>query len=302
MSRLVDAGPPDLVQDMPRPLCDHPWVGMRCQAHACEIPAGCFLMGSPTAEWCRRPEESWHVVTLTHGFEVARFEVTQGQFATLMGYNPSSFSSCGTDCPVEKVSWHEAAQYCNRLTAAHNNDTTKTSKISVCYVCSGQKDSLTCRLADPWAKAGSSVYRCSGYRLPTEAEWEYAARAGATTSLFAGQVKNCAWDDGILDRVGWYNMNAFNRPRKAAQKLPNDWGLFDTAGNVREWVYDWSALDLGNLGVTDPVGPQAGMLRVIRGGSWQSKAGQCRSASRERLKPESRENTVGFRWVRTLTP
>ena len=254
------------------------------------IPAGTFQMGSPTTEKCRSSNETQHKVTLTQAFEIAVTETTQAQFKALMGYSPSGFASCGTSCPVEKVSWHEAAAYCNALS-------TKVGK-SKCYSCTGTGSKVTCK--DATAYSGSKIYTCPGYRLPTEAEWEYAYRAGTTTAFYNGNITKCSGLDPNADKIGWFWDNASKTTHPVAKKTANAWGLYDMAGNGREWCHDGYKVNLGSAAQTDPVG--SGSNQVYRGGGWDNSAEALRAARRLNITATARVSTIGFRPVRTLPP
>jgi formylglycine-generating enzyme required for sulfatase activity len=251
------------------------------------IPSGSFEMGSPAGELGRYTGETQHEVTLTHDFEILSTEVTQGEFEALMGYDPSGFGTCGSDCPVETVSWHEAAAYCNELSDGAGR--------SRCYECTGSGASVECSPAAAYA----TPYDCPGYRLPTEAEWEYAARAGTVTATYNGDldVTDCSAST-VLDSIAWYCGNSGDTTHPVGSLDSNDWGLFDMLGNVWEWCHDW----YGGYGgaETDPWGPEAGSVRVGRGGSWIHVARFARAAGRFRSNPGSRGDLVGFRPVRSL--
>lgn len=213
------------------------------------VPAGSFQMGSTDGVGDERPV---HTVKITRPFYLGRTEVTQGQWKAVMGVNPSSFSACGDDCPVERVSWDDVQEFIARLNAANPG---------------------------------------AGYRLPTEAEWEYAARAG-TTGDYGGT--------GVLDEMGWYADNAGDGTHPVAQKLPNAWGFYDMHGNVSEWVQDWYSETYYSTSPTeDPQGPPTGTMRVIRGGGWRSLANGCRSAHRNYTPTTPRSFGDGFRLART---
>jgi len=222
------------------------------------IPAGSFLMGDSTghAEWFEQPV---HQVTLASSFLMSRTEVTQAQFTAVMGYNPSHFD--GEDLPVEQVSWDEAVAYCNALSELEG--------LTPCYSDTGMN--TVC----DWT--------ANGYRLPTEAEWEYACRAGTTTDYFTGEMTHESNTplDYALNAAGWYGGNSGGESHPVACKWPNDFGLYDLHGNVWEWCWDWwswNAYD--STAQVDPRGPAPSDGRVCRGGCFFCLASECRSAYR----------------------
>ena len=262
------------------------------------VRAGTFIMGSPTSEPCRVANETAHHVTLTHPFEIQTTEVTQGQFQQVMGYNPASFSTCGASCPVETVSWYEAVAYANALSRLRG--------LTPCYACKGSGKSITCTGAA--AYLGAHIYECPGYRLPTEAEWEYAYRAGTTTPYHNGPNDPKACDgtcqtDARLDQIAWYCKNAGSKTHPVARKKPNAWGIFDMAGSLWEWCNDlWNAVGPGPAPVTNPWGGSfngPGAMRLNRGGSWDFVSFGHRAAYRNWYYPTSRNDRYGFRCVRT---
>ena len=214
------------------------------------IPAGRFLMGSPEDEEGRFPDELQHEVRISEGFWMKKYEVTQGEWESVMGANPSHFSNCGPRCPVEQVSWFDTEEFMQRLNG----------------------------------RESGKGYR---YRLPTEAEWEYAARAGTTRARY-----------GELGEIAWYDENSGDRTHPVGQKGANAWGLHDMLGNVWEWTGDWFGWYLSGS-VTDPQGPSTGSARVVRGGGWSNYAGGVRSAARYYDSPGVRYNFLGCRLVRT---
>ena len=271
------------------------------------IKAGTFSMGSTPSEPCRNVAvEFKHDVTLTHGIEILATEVTQDQFYTVMGYEPSFFKNCGGTCPVENVNWHEAVAYCNALS-------TKAGK-TPCFSCKGSGTSVTCTQASPYT--GTKIYNCPGYRLPTEAEWEYAYRAGSKTAYYIGSGKaaTCTEKEPTADKIGWncYNSQVayaggkqpkcsstkFAGPHPVGAKLANDGGLYDMAGNVWEWCHDKFKANLGYGTVIDPV-EGIGSYTVIRGGAWESSPATLRAAGRGVMAMGNRNNNLGFRCVRT---
>jgi len=182
-------------------------------------------------------------------FKMSVYEITQGQWKAVMGNNPSYFSSCGDDCPLEDVSWNDVQDFIDNL----NQQTGKN------------------------------------YRLPTEAEWEYAARAGTTTKYYCGDNRSCLRD------IAWYRDNSDNQTHPVGQKAPNAWGLYDMSGNVWEWVQDWYDSDYySSSPETDPQGPDSGAGRVFRGGGWLNYEG-CRSSYRYGTRPSNGRNNLGFR-------
>jgi formylglycine-generating enzyme required for sulfatase activity len=221
------------------------------------IPAGVFVMGSPEHESGRYDDEIQHEVTITQSFYLQVTPVTQGQWRAVMGTNPSSFRNGAEDCPVEQVSWHETQQFIRKL--------------------NGRKE--------------------GSYRLPTEAEWEYAARAGSTTAFANGEISSLFCEhDANLDEAGWYCGNSGWDTHPVGLKTPNDWNLYDMHGNVYEWCQDWyGAYPASPL--SDPAGPPSGFRRVMRGGSWFSSAKACRLATRLHMSPNSKTAFIGFRVV-----
>jgi len=223
------------------------------------IEQGTFTMGSPEDELGRYDDETQHEVTLTQGYWLGKYEVTQAQYEAVMGTNPSGFK--GDDLPVQKVSWNDATEFCTKLTAIE--------------------------------KAAGRLPEGYEYTLPTEAQWEYACRAGTTTSLNSG--KNVTSTEcPEMDEVGWYKCNSDDKTHLVGQKKPNAWGLYDMHGNVYEWCLDWYE-DYADSAVTDPTGPETGYSRMIRGGGWNEDATFCRSAFRNYVIPTANDSYIGFR-------
>ena len=220
------------------------------------IPSGTFVMGSPTDELGRATDETQYTVTLSEPYYIQTTEVTQGQWEAVMGYNPSSFANCGQNCPVEHISWEDATAFISALNAMGEGS----------------------------------------YTLPTEAQWEYAARGGSNKAFANGDISNITTDSN-LDVIAWYSSNSNSTPHTIAQKQANAWGLFDMHGNVWEWCYDWyGTYPTGN--VEDPVGPSSGSYRVVRGGSWKNDAQYCRSAERPTNSPGNSSSIIGLRLIR----
>ena len=225
------------------------------------IPPGTFRMGSPTNEVDRDVSEGPQTaVTISHGFWMGKYEVTQGEYLALMGRNPSNFTG-DTNRPVEQVSWFEATNYCSKLT---------------------QRE-----------RAAGRIATNSVYRLPTEAEWEYAARGWTSTRFSYGDDPN--YTD--LADYAWYADSSGGTTHPVGQLLPNPWGLYDMAGNVLEWCQDrWAALPGGTA--LDPQGPATGANRIFRGGSLFGPAAGMRSASRALNQPPATTSpNLGLRVV-----
>jgi formylglycine-generating enzyme required for sulfatase activity len=222
------------------------------------IPAGSFKMGSLSSEGGHFDNESpRRDVALSRGFWMQRTEFTQAQYERLMQANPSAFREAGDDLPVDSVSWNQAQSCCRALQALL-----------------------------PGELKGWQM------RLPTEAEWEYACRAGAGSRFHTGDL------EADLDRGGWYQGNSGGRTHPVGRKQANAWGLLDTHGNVAEWCADAYARDYYRNGPrADPPGPGDGAYQVVRGGAFDGSAATCRAARRVAAAPTFADRTIGFRVV-----
>ncbi len=230
------------------------------------IKPGSFKMGSPEDELGRDSDETQHEVKISKEFWLGKYEVTQAQWNAVMGSNKSKFK--GKTLPVTNVSWEKAMEFCEELTKMEE-------------------------------EAGNlpEGYK---YTLPTEAQWEYACRAGTRTSLNSGENITAEIDEcPNLDKVGWYGKLRSGTPHPVGKKQPNEWGLYDMHGNVREWCLDWYG-EYPKSTVTDPKGPSSGSYRVMRGGSWNYYAYICRSAYRGRYCPSFNFSDYGFRLTLSL--
>jgi formylglycine-generating enzyme required for sulfatase activity len=238
------------------------------------IQGGTFTMGSPASEVERSGDEVQHQVTVD-SFYMGKYEVTQKEWAAVMGSNPSYFK--GDNLPVEKVSWFDAIDYCNKRSQREG--------LTPAYTRNG--DNVT------WNRGAN------GYRLPTEAEWEYACRAGTTAPFNTGN--NVTTSQANYDGNYPYNGNAKGQNRRRTWNVgsgtANAWGLYDMHGNVLEWCWDWYGAYASGA-QTDPAGAASGSTRVIRGGSWGLDAHILRSASRRSWTPSFLDGDFGFRLVR----
>ena len=222
------------------------------------IPKGTFMMGSPESEEGRRENESQHEVTISNDYYLGAYEVTQTQYQTVIGNNPSCYQGAlvgnqNADLPVENVSLDDAVEFCKKLSEL------------------------------PEEKKAGRVYR-----LPTEAEWEYACRAGSKT------IYSFDDEEGLLPEYGWFKRNSSQRTHTVGLLEPNAWGLYDMHGNVWEWCSDWYG-EYPKRAVSDPTGPTMGTDRVNRGGCWLYLAANCRSASRNWAKSSYQDGLLGFR-------
>lgn len=249
------------------------------------VEGGTFSMGSPDSEAWRSDDETQHTVTVSD-FYMSAFEVTQAEYQAVIGSNPSAFS--GEELPVETVSWLDAIAYCNARSELEG--------LEPAYTVEGQ--TVT------WNRGAN------GYRLPTEAEWEYTCRAGTempfnTETSISAEESNYWGHYPYLIEDNYFNQsNLETRPgvyRETTVEVgcfqPNAWGFYDMHGNVGEWVWDYYG-DYHTQAQTDPAGPESGVLRVNRGGGWNDFAKNLRSAYRATLPQDSAVFNVGFRLVR----
>jgi formylglycine-generating enzyme required for sulfatase activity len=262
------------------------------------IPPGTFVMGSPEDEPGRRVNETQHEVTLTRFYWLQRTEVTGAQWTALrawalengypdlpLGRNGSAASDCGQH-PVTAVSWYDVVKWLNAWSERDGRVPCYTVDGEIYR--SGVFDAVECD------------FDAGGYRLPSEAEWEYACRAGSTAAFHSGPVMHPRRSplDPNLDRIGWYAANSDGTTQQVGLKQPNAHGLHDMSGNVWEWCWDWHD-DYGDGPRVDPVGAAAGPYRASRGGSWGNEASRCRSAHRPEHATDGRFTRVGFRPART---
>jgi formylglycine-generating enzyme required for sulfatase activity len=230
------------------------------------IQGGTFQMGDMFGDGDSN-EKPVHSVTL-RSFYVSKYEVTQSLYQSVMNSNPSYFT--GIDYrPVEEVSWYDAINFCNSLS--------QRDRLTPCYMVNGTN--VTCN------------FNANGYRLGTEAEWEFAAKGGTLSQGYKYSGSDTA------DNVAWYFDNTGGQTHPVGTKAPNELGLYDMSGNVWEWCWDWYGY-YSSEALTDPTGPSSGSDRVFRGGSWIFYSSNVRVASRYRGDPTTRYYTIGFRLFR----
>lgn len=231
-----------------------------------QIPGGRFQMGDN-----RESDAKPHPVAVSTFF-MDKNLVTQDQYEKAMGDNPSRWK--GGSNPVEQVRWSDAVRFCNKRSEQEG--------LKPCYD----------------LKTWKCDFEANGYRLPTEAEWEYACRAGTATAYYFGD------DPSKLGEYAWFDKNSGGHPRPVGQKQPNAWGLFDMSGNLWEWCNDFYAVDYYSQSPpTDPKGPDSGQTKVVRGGAWRFSAERCRSGYRYNENPGYADvcfgyDIYGFRCVR----
>jgi formylglycine-generating enzyme required for sulfatase activity len=278
------------------------------------IEPGTFSLGARGRVKGRFKNERAVMATFTRAFMAKTTEVTQGEWRRLAGRNPSYFDACGDQCPVERVSWYEALEWLNRLSAKEG--------LSPCYHlqrcagtfgggCDGSQQGGAWCAGDYVCAVHFAGQQCPGYRLPTEAEWEYMARAGVLTARPEGELAPHAWHQAnaqVPDERGVPCTSTAAQPgarRCGTQRVgtlkPNAWGLYDGLGNVMEWVWDAHSKSYGRRAVVNRI-HSVGYERGTRGGSWLDAAEGIRFSVRSRLPPQGRNYAVGFRPVRNAPP
>jgi len=232
------------------------------------VPSGSFFMGDAVGKGFAN-ELPVHKVNMTKPFWMGKYEITQSQWLAFVSNNPSVVK--GNNYPVYGIDWVDAVLFCNMLSEKEN--------LSKCYNFIGGK--VVCD------------FDAGGYRLPTEAEWEYACRAGSSGDYSSGNSEE------NLKTTDWYKSNDDSVAHPVGEKIPNTFGLYDMQGNVSEYCWDWWAEKFDSTEVTNPFGPAEGFQRVIRGGAWNSNAISCRSCFRYYFsKPDMRSDNTGLRVVK----
>ncbi len=259
-----------------------------------QIPSGTFLMGSPEAEVGRGNDEALHYVTLSRDYCIGSIEITRADWDEVVGSSAGYFTECGETCPIESIDWHQAAYFTNKLSGE--------AKLEECYDCVGAGSAVECT-------SPQDPYTCDGYRLPTEAEWERAARAQSDNAFpEGGELKEdhhegCDPETELTNGVqvsefSWWCGHDDSSTHLTGVLDDNPFGLHDMRGNVYEWCHDW--YDEYDGDSEDPSGPSHARYRVLRGGSFAVSAGSLRSAFRHKAGPDTSSYVYGFRIARTL--
>jgi formylglycine-generating enzyme required for sulfatase activity len=251
------------------------------------VPGGSFQMGTVSGGYS--DEQPVHTVTLT-GFYMGKYEVTQAQYQAVMGTNPSQTYGVGDNYPVYYVSWYDALVFCNKLSMMEG--LTPAYRINNSTDPAAWGNVPTSNATDAVWDAVTIDSGSTGYRLPTEAQWEYAAKGGN------GSPGNYTYaGSNTVGDVAWYLGNSRSRTHEVGTKAANGLGIYDMSGNVMEWCWDWYGT-YPSTAQTDPLGASSGSDRVGRGGDLNKFAGLVRSAIRYDERPNSRPSYIGFRLVR----
>ena len=238
-----------------------------------------FQMGSDEGDPDEKPV---HTVKFTENFLIGKTEVMQMDYEALLGVNPSEF--IGDSLPVDKVTWFDAVLFCNALSKYHGLDTVyEYTEVIGTPGDNSQLQDLEIH------------FDKNGYRLPTEAEWEYACRGGTTTKYYWSNSS----DSDTMSIYAWYSKNSDNETHTVGEKLPNDYGLYDMSGNLYEWCNDWYG-NYTDTTVIDPTGPAIGSGKIIRGGNWLTSDKFCRVSYRGYTNAAFRCSAIGFRVARSL--
>ena len=274
-----------------------------------ELKGKSFQMGA-SYDGANSNEKPAHRVTFKRDIYMCDHEVTQAEWEAVMGNNPSYFQGKEADKkvadgevqenrPVESITWYEAVAFCNELTKKENITARAVAPKEIDYVYFSD-DTFTTPYTKDDASSNNLPYMkidATGYRLPTEAEWEYAARGGiadTAKAVWAGTTT-----ESELRNYAWYNDNSDSKTHEVKKKKANGYGLYDMSGNVFEWCWDWDG-SYADEDATDPTGASSGSYRVRRGGYWNHDAKYCRASNRGYTMPSYRHYFLGFRLVRSV--